>query len=471
MHKIEPERARASQTDQHREALVTPIRPRAGVRPRRVLSWVSAIAAVLLIALLTTALVASRLKLPISSTTPVPLAQLTVYGTSDLGTLRALRVDTGQVIWQAQTGTTSGGKPVVDHGIVYAGSAGTIYAFNKADGKLLWRALLGVPDHGPLVVGGVVYGFSITTDVAGNQTIFVKALRGSDGMQLWKTQVGSAPIASPGLLGEFVIDGVVYVAIAESSFPTGPSQSQFFVYVFHAADGHLLWRSQVTHPESGSTIGVAVDAQGVYVYADRVYAYSHKNGDLLWSSQGASASLGADPTSFSLQQGIVYVDTLQGVSAYQASDGRLLWQFAEQGQAMSIANGVVYTTAQVSRVPDRAFAALDGKTGKLLWRYEPAQPETFFPLVVGAGMVVGVKNQGMVALDAATGKLRWQTPVGGNGNAPVIASNTLFVGAFGAGPNKDSWGYTALNASDGKQLWSTPIPEGLTFPSALTVAP
>ncbi len=86
-------------------------------------------------------------------------------------------------------------------------------------------------------------------------------------------------------------------------------------------------------------------------------------------------------------------------------------------------------------------------------------------------MVFGVKQQGMVALDATTGKVRWQTPAGGNGNAPVIVSNTLFLGAFGAGPNHDSWGYTALDASDGKQLWSTPIPEGITSPSALSVAP
>jgi outer membrane protein assembly factor BamB len=78
-----------------------------------------------------------------------------------------------------------------------------------------------------------------------------------------------------------------------------------------------------------------------------------------------------------------------------------------------------------------------------------------------------VKNQGVVALDASTGKVRWESPAGGNGMAPVLVGATLFVAAYGSG----SWRYTALNVSDGKQLWTTPITEGITFPSALTVAP
>lgn len=256
----------------------------------------------------------------------------------------------------------------------------------------------------------------------------------------------------------FVVNGVVYVAVADSAAATG--QTSFFLSAYQASDGSLLWHAPVTHPNQGAGIGLVVDDHAVYVYVDRVYAYHRGTGALLWSSQQASATLANDPNSVALQQSILYVNASDGVSAYRTSDGSRLWQYASAGLGMALVDGVVYASSQ-------GIAALDGQTGKLLWHYQPSQRENFFPLLVGAGLVYGVKEQtGIVALDAASGKLRWQASAGGNGNAPVLAANTLFVGAFQAG----SWGYAALNASDGALLWTTPISEGITFPSALTVA-
>src|ERR1700716_1306982 len=62
------------------------------------------------------------------------LAHLTVYDTADSGILRALNADTGQLRWQGQTGQLAGGQPVVENGIVYAGSSHTVYAFKASDG-------------------------------------------------------------------------------------------------------------------------------------------------------------------------------------------------------------------------------------------------------------------------------------------------------------------------------------------------
>lgn len=385
------------------------------------------------------------------------LAHLTVYATSDTGSVRALRAASGQLRWQGQTGTISGGKPVVDNGIVYVGSNGMVYAFASSTGSLLWSAPIGQAPRGPLVVGGVVFGTDVISDANVNQTIFVKALRGSSGAPLWRAQVNNTPVAFPGLLGLFVANGVVYVAVAESAAASG--QTQFFLSAYQAGDGHLLWHAPATHPDQGAGIGLVVDDHAVYVYVDRVYAYDRGTGALLWSSQQASATLSNDPNSVALQQGILYVSATDGVSAYRTSDGSRLWQYAGAGLAMTLTDGVVYASAQ-------GIVALDGQTGKLLWHYQPSQRENFFPLLVGGGLVYGVKEQtGIVALDAASGKLRWQSPAGGNGNAPVLVANTLFVGAFQSG----SWGYAALNASDGALLWTMPISEGITFPSALTV--
>jgi outer membrane protein assembly factor BamB len=77
---------------------------------------------------------------PTATQTPTPsLSHLTVYATADTGYLRALQATSGQLRWQGQTGQLAGGQPVVENGIVYAGSSNTVYAFKASDGKSLWR--------------------------------------------------------------------------------------------------------------------------------------------------------------------------------------------------------------------------------------------------------------------------------------------------------------------------------------------
>jgi outer membrane protein assembly factor BamB len=77
---------------------------------------------------------------PTSTQTPTQsLSHLTVYATADTGILRALQAASGQLRWQGQTGQLAGGQPIVENGIVYAGSSNTVYAFKASDGKSLWR--------------------------------------------------------------------------------------------------------------------------------------------------------------------------------------------------------------------------------------------------------------------------------------------------------------------------------------------
>jgi outer membrane protein assembly factor BamB len=59
---------------------------------------------------------------------------LTVYATADTGILRALQAGSGQLRWQGKTAQLAGGQPVVENGIVYAGSFNAVYAFKASDG-------------------------------------------------------------------------------------------------------------------------------------------------------------------------------------------------------------------------------------------------------------------------------------------------------------------------------------------------
>jgi outer membrane protein assembly factor BamB len=381
--------------------------------------------------------------------------------------LRALKANTGQLRWQGQTGQLAGGQPVVEKGIIYAGSSNTVYAFKASDGTPLWSAHGYNPTTGPLVAGGMVFVDDYKNDPDGSATISVVALKSTDGSRLWskqvETHVNPAP-PTPGTFGQLAANGVFYVSVALA--PASNTQpARFVLYAFHASDGTLLWRSSGTYTQGQSATLLAASGV-VFVYVDRLYAYQASSGKLLWQSQGASQPLSGPNGTYSnllVTQGSVYAASNNGLTAYGTSNGIQLWhvpadsslgQFTE----MTLANGAIYVTQA-----DGA-SALDSHTGKLLWSYKAKRQFSGFlaPLTGSDTLYISNFMSGLVALDMHTGHLRWQNQVGGNGIRPTLIAGTLFVGG-GDGV------ISAVRASDGNILWRFPTNGGMSFPSALIV--
>lgn len=129
-----------------------------------------------------------------------------------------------------------------------------------------------------------------------------------------------------------------------------------------------------------------------------------------------------------------------------------------------VADGVIYTTTSWSKVH-----ALDGKTGKLLWSYDPKVPgETGFKAccdVVNRGVAlydgkvyVGTLDGRLIALDAKTGKLVWSVVTVDQSKpytitgAPRIVKGRVLIGNGGA--EYGVRGYvTAYDAKTGKLAW------------------
>lgn len=405
---------------------------------------------------------------PTVTQTPTQLlANLTVYATADSGMLRALKADTGQLRWQGQTGQLAGGTPVVENGIIYAGSSHTVYAFKASDGKLLWSAQGYNPPTGPLVADGKVFVDYYTNASDGSVTISVAALKGTDGSQLWSKQVvthSTLVPPTPGTFGQLVANGVFYAAVL-SALATDTHPAQFLLYAFNASDGKLLWRSSGTFTQ-GESATLLVENGVVFVYVDRLYAYQASNGTLLWQSQGASQPLTGPYGRHDLlvNQGAVYAATNDGLTAYSTDNGSQPWHVpvdSSLGQFMEItlANGVIYATQA-----DGA-SALDAHTGKLFWSYKANRQFSGFlaPLPDSDTLYISNFMSGLVALDIHTGNLRWQAQAGGNGIRPILVAGTLFGGG-GDGV------ITAVRARDGRLLWRFPTNGGMSFPSALTIA-
>ena len=128
-------------------------------------------------------------------------------------------------------------------------------------------------------------------------------------------------------------------------------------------------------------------------------------------------------------------------------------------------NGILYVPAGFS-----VIRAMDAKTGKVLWTYDPkVTAHSGVELRGGWGIrgiaywegkvYTGTHDGRLIALNAKTGKLVWsvKTTTKGDGRyitgAPLVFNNKVLIGN-GGGDFEPSRGYvTCYNAQTGKKLW------------------
>jgi quinohemoprotein ethanol dehydrogenase len=136
-----------------------------------------------------------------------------------------------------------------------------------------------------------------------------------------------------------------------------------------------------------------------------------------------------------------------------------------------VSNGVLYAITNWSIV-----FALDGRTGRELWRYDPKVDRAFSTPGANRGICCGVVNRGvalhegkvlapvidgrMVALDSKSGALRWSTrvlPEDSTGYsitmAPRVAGNKVIVGVAGGEFTPHRGFFSAFDVDSGRELW------------------
>lgn len=134
-------------------------------------------------------------------------------------------------------------------------------------------------------------------------------------------------------------------------------------------------------------------------------------------------------------------------------------------------NGVLYAITNWSIV-----FALDARTGRELWRYDPKVDRGFATPGANRGICCGVVNRGvalhggkvlvpvidgrMVALDAATGAVRWSTrvlPEASTGYsvtmAPRVVKEKVIVGVAGGEFTPHRGFFAAYDVDTGREVW------------------
>lgn len=281
---------------------------------KRRFTWISTVAAVLVIASITSGVILSRH--PFSNqvaigqaTAPESVYLTPTFYQSTNNEVVALDASTGRVRWRAQSGTAQA-APILDNGVLYVGSfppqgttpgQGGLFAFRASDGKLLWQHPLPGGITRLVVSNGIVFASIEQDGITGQHVVqaYTAAFRASDGALLWRFD--QAPLRA-------VADGMVYIN------GLGGVGKDMPLYALKASDGTLQWQHPGNGPQASDTYWVVYPMAGtLYAIpsntdfcgcspAHPLLALDPQTGRQLWSHPGLAGLLSVD------SQGVVAVD-------------------------------------------------------------------------------------------------------------------------------------------------------------------
>jgi outer membrane protein assembly factor BamB len=325
------------------------------------------------------------------------------------------------VLWKFPTGHMVRSSAAVSGGIVFVGSQDHhLYAIDAVTGKLKWMfAARGAVASSPAVVDGRVY----FTDGAN----VIYALDATNGKLAWSADTGAdLPVvggwdfyqSSPA-----VVDGVVYAGSGDGS-----------LYALNARTGERNWsfttrgRVHTSPAVLGDTIVFGSMDGGLYAI--------NRAGKLLWKYQtDVSAPFPmtgvfvGSPT-IAADLGLVFAGARDGhLYAFELASGKLHWNLDQAGSWVvntpAYDKGILYSATSDSKL----LQAIDGATGKVLWKHEGNGYEFSSPIVAGDSVYAGFWSAMVAAFQKQDGKI-----VNGNGgegpvlSSPVLANGILYIG-------------------------------------------
>ncbi len=362
------------------------------------------------------------------------------YITSSDGTLRALRIKNGSLLWQRNAVE---GVPFFINGRIYidyySSQKSTVQALRAIDGSVLWTFKTSL-DISPLIIdNGVVhplFQFLLKGHI-------LTVLDGSNGDELWHYAVKISQLQGAAIQE---MQNKIYITTWANA--QNPNTDLF---VLKMSDGTLLWHTTAANIQlTQSNLVCIMTNAGIFV------VLRADNGHEVWhykSSDNASLSpLTGDK--------IVYMQTPEGVlQALRADNGALLWTYKDPwgiAEDFSEVNGVLYL-----ETGNNFIVALRTSDGARLWHVQPAtSPFTSSSVQVEGGIVYTftareAQNETIAALRTSNGSILWRQKLGAsdsnmlphviNGQLLPDSSSTIIVDTGSS--------ITVLRVGDGAVLW------------------
>lgn len=307
--------------------------------------------------------------------------------------------------WKFRTGGPVIGSPAVSGERAFVGSLdSTLYALDLATGQVRWaRRLGGVIRSTACLHDGRVY---VT---AGDAVLY--ALDAASGQIRWRFRTLG------GILGERKYDFADYYhsspVVSGNWVCFGAGDGR--VYAVSADTGQLQWSFQ-TGDIVHTTPALAGDRLFIGSLDGHLYALDVRTGSLRWKFKSVGHRYfpkGEMQGSPVVGNGLVYIGSRDyNLYALDASHGYGHWTKSFPlgwATALSVRDSVLY----VGTSDDKLIAAVDGRTGRELWRTDAG-----FNIFGGAAfsddrLYVGTLMGKILGLDRRTGAVRWtRTTVG-----------------------------------------------------------
>jgi outer membrane protein assembly factor BamB len=343
------------------------------------------------------------------------------------------------VVWRAKLDGAVDGRPAVEAGMVFAGSAGgELSALDLRTGRTVWsRRGLGAISDSPAVADGAVF--------AGTLTGHVLALAATNGATLWdwKAPPGAAIWSSPVVLGGLVLIGVaspygdtplVAGRVVGLDARTGGERWSMCL-LDGCAPGDGVW-STVTVDDAGNAF------VGVGNPDDGVLAFDPATGRRKWlrslyPDRARDFDVGAQPVIVAAPgRELVAVASVEGtLFALDATTGDVAWsRKLVDGSAV---HGLIATPAYdgtnlyvpSASAPTGVFA-LRAADGTVLWRHATEHPVYSPPALAGARLIFGA---GAVFGDLKVGEVVELSTVDGRETARLDLRSAVRGGVAVAG--------------------------------------
>lgn len=304
------------------------------------------------------------------------------------GMLRALDLETGELLWRYDAGAPISSSPAVAGGrVVVSGRDGVTHAVDAGSGRRLWTVSAG-PDR-PLPWGREGWDYFVASPTVVGDTVLLaggdgvlRRVRLEDGTALGETPLGtrlrSSPAAARGRAFVGGGDGVVYAVDVASGV----------VVWRHATEGAALSSADFGYDRRTVQSSPAVAGRRVFVGSrdGRLYALDTDTGERLWAAEYAPSWVVSSPA---VARGTVFTGTSDAhrVEALDVATGTVRWSRDVGTRVL----GSPTLAGAVLLVPgnDGFLSALDAADGSLLWRFAAGAMIQSSPAVAGDLVVFG----------------------------------------------------------------------------------
>jgi len=292
-----------------------------------------------------------------------------VYVVTRKGTLYALDVRSGNVLWEFKSGQKAESSPAAGEGVIYLGcDSGLIYALSADEGKVVWRRRHPADWRSPATVSAdrILLG-------AWDGTLYCLGTKA--GQLLWQADTGAEIFGAP--------------AVAEGRVVCANWGGLVLAYALQ--DGRELWRYQ-TQGEVWSSPACAAGKSVISSDDGAVYCLDAETGGLVWRHQ-LNGRVRSSPAV--CEDRLVVGASDGALHCLDYGSGAPLWAMRTEEEIVSspaIADKVVYVGSR-----DGSLYACALESGEILWRQASAYAVLASPAVAEGLVIVPMRHSEVCA--------------------------------------------------------------------------